>query len=339
MKQTKNPIWHLAALVVLFWLLPSAEVTSAQTKVSIVYPGAVGAWVIPLLIAQEQGLLTKHGIEVRLVSVSGATVPRLTEEVPFGYIGAPAALLQAAGGTDLKILAFFDTARLSGHVVARPDIKKPEELRGKRFGVRVIGAAQWIHTILALEQLGLDPKRDNISTLAIGDEPQIVRALETGAIDAAVLSQAQSRQLKAKGFSVLLDLDRANIYGAQSALVVTTSYLQQHPDVIGNVLTALVEATAFSLDPTNKPTVLSTIMKVFNLIDVDAAERGYKSVADLKRKPYPAIERLKGVQKVMAIHDAKVLDVRVEDLLEDRFVRKLDESGVIDRLYSTYGVK
>ncbi len=339
MKQTKQSTWHLAALVILFWLLPRAEVASAQSKVHIVYPGAVGAWVVPLLMAQAQGLFSKHGIEARLVSVSGATVPRLTEEVPLGCIGGPAALLQAAGGTDLKILGSFDTARLSGHVVARSDITKPEELRGKRFGVRVIGAAQWIHTMLALEHLGLDPKRDNISTLAIGDETQIVRALETGAIDAAVLSQAQSRQLTAKGFSVLADLSSANIYGAPSALVVTTSYLRQHPEVIGNVLTALVDATAFSLAPTHKPTVLRTITQLFNLTDPDAAERSYKSLTALNRKPYPASERLKAVQNVMAIHDPKVLDVRVEELIEDRFVRKLDESGMIDRLYGTYGVR
>jgi hypothetical protein len=41
----------------------------------------------------------------------------------------------------------------------------------------------------------------------------------------------------------------------------------------------------------------------------------------------------------MALHEPKVLDLRVEDLIEDRFVRKLDETGVIDRLYSTDGVK
>jgi ABC-type nitrate/sulfonate/bicarbonate transport system substrate-binding protein len=112
-------------------------------------------------------------------------------------------------------------------VVARPEIRRPEELRGKRFGVRALGAALWIQTILALEYMALDLKRDNISTLAIGDSPQIVRALEAGTIDAAVLSAAQSRQLRAKGFSVLLDLYPANIYVPLNALAVTATYLQR----------------------------------------------------------------------------------------------------------------
>jgi ABC-type nitrate/sulfonate/bicarbonate transport system substrate-binding protein len=191
-----NSVWHVAGFVVLVGLSVGAEVASAQVRINLLHVGAV----LPLSIAQEQGLFTKHGVEVRLVLVPAPNVPRLAEENPFGYIGAPGVLLRAAEGTDVKIVGSFSTDRVTGHVVARPDIKKPEELRGKRVGVRALGAGLWIQTILALEHLGLDPTRDNISTLAIGDPPQIVQALEAGTIDAAVLPAAQSRQLKAKGF-------------------------------------------------------------------------------------------------------------------------------------------
>lgn len=339
MKQTKtNSVWHLAVLAALVWIMPGAQVASAQIRINLLHTGGVSG--IPLSIAQEQGLFTKHGVEVQLVFVPGSDVPLLTAENPFGFIGAPAAILRAAGGTDLKILGSFNTARISSHVVARPDIKKSEELRGKRFGVRVIGAGVWIQTIVALEHLGLNPKRDNISILAIGTETQIARALEAGTIDAAVLSPSQSRQLRTKGFSALVDLYPANIYGFQNALAVTATYLQQSSDVVEKVVTALIEGTAFSLSPTNKSTVLNTIMKTFKITDPVAAEEGYQQfLLGSVRKPYPSVERLRNMQRIMAIHDPKVLNVRVEDLVEDRFVRKLDESGVIDRLYSTYGVK
>jgi hypothetical protein len=59
----------------------------------------------------------------------------------------------------------------------------------------------------------------------------------------------------------------------------------------------------------------------------------------VNRKPYGSVAAMQNVQRVMALNDPKVLNVKVEDLVEDRFVRKLDESGVIDRLYSAYGVK
>jgi ABC-type nitrate/sulfonate/bicarbonate transport system substrate-binding protein len=126
--------------------------------------GAVGLGAIPLSIAQHEGLFRRHGVDVDLVPVPGTRVPQVTTENPLGYIGAPAAVMRAAEGTDLKILASFDSGRLSNHLVARPDVKTPADLCGKRLGARVKGAALWIHSIVALEQLSLDPKCDAVSS-------------------------------------------------------------------------------------------------------------------------------------------------------------------------------
>ncbi len=335
-RATMKSIGHVAGLAVLVWLSAGAEVASAQVRINLLQVGTV----LPLSIAQEQGLFTKHGVDVRLVLVSGPEVTRLTAENPLGYIGAPAVLLRAAEGTDLKIVGSFSTDRATGQFVARPDIKRPEELRGKRVGVRALGAGLWIQTILALEHLGLDPKRDNISTLAIGDPPQIVRALEAGTIDAAVLPVAQSHQLNAKGFSVLLDLYSANIHVPVNALAVTAPYLQQSPHVVEKVVAALIESIAFGVSPANKPTVLNTIMKTFTVTDPVATEDSYQRfLRATVRVPYPSVDRLRDMQRIMARHDPTVLTVKIEDLVDDRLVRKLDESGVVDRLYSTYGVK
>ncbi len=312
------------------------QAARAQVRINISHPGPVSAASILLPIAQEQGLFAKYSVEVRLIL---RLPPLVGKESELGFVGAPAALQQVAQGTDLKILGAFSTGRISSHLMTRPEVKNPEDLRGKRFGVGAIGAGAWIHTILALEHLGLNSKRDNISILSVGDQTKIAKALEDGTIDAAMLTPAQSGQMKSKGFWVLLDMYSVNSYGPQIVLVTTGAYLQQHPDVVEKVAIALVEAMAFSLAPTNKPTVLRTIMKEFDLTDLAAAERGYEDLRDLNRKPYPSVERLRNMQRIMSLHDPKVLSLKVEDLIEDRFVRKLDESGTIDRLYSSYGVK
>ena len=302
--------------------------------------GAVGLGVIPLSIAHQQGLFKKHGVDVHLVPVPGTQVPKLTTENPFGYIGAPAAVMRAAEGTALKILASFDNGRLSNHLVARPDIKKPEDLCGKRLGARVTGAALWIHSILALEQLGLDPNRDNISILPIGDPAQIAQALESGNIDAAVLSRAQSRQLSAKGYSILLDLYPANVYGAQDALIVTTAFLQEYPDTAERIISAMIEGAAFCLSTYQQSAVLQTIMTELKVTDSTAAKDSLHQLSlVLTRKPYPSLERLQNMQRIMSLHDPRVLEVEIGKLIDDSFVRKLDAGGFIDSIYDEYGIE
>ena len=301
--------------------------------------GAVGLGVIPLSIADQQGLFTKHGVDVRLVPVAGTQVPKVTTENPFGYIGAPAAIMRAAEGTDLKMLASFDNGRLSNHLVARPDIRTPEDLRGKRLGARVTGAALWIHSIIALEQLGLDSKRDNIKILEIGDPAQIAHALESGNIDAAVLSRAQSRQLSAKGYSVLLDLYPGNVYGAQDALIVTTAFRREYPDAAERIVSAMIEGAAFCLSTRQQSAVLQTIMTELRVTDSAAATESLHQLSlALTRKPYPSLERLRNMQRIMALHDSRVLEVEIDKLIDDSLVRKLEDSGFIDSIYGEYGV-
>ena len=48
---------------------------------------------------------------------------------------------------------------------------------------------------------------------------------------------------------------------------------------------------------------------------------------------------MQNLQRVIGLADPRVLNIRIKDLSDDRFVRKLDTSGVIDRLYERYGVR
>src|SRR5678816_537282 len=98
------------------------------------------------------------------------------------------------------------TSRFNHDVVARPGITKPQDLRGKRFGVQSIGGGMWMRAMLALEHLGLEPERDGIQVLVVGDQTILLQALDTGTIDVATLDKVFTTILKQKGFSVLLDM-------------------------------------------------------------------------------------------------------------------------------------
>ena len=106
----------------------------AMKDVSIAYAEATGSFLVLLAIAEQQGFFQKYGVNVRSVAVRGATIPRLTADMPLGMIGEPAALLQAAEGADLRLVASFSDIKLSGHLVARPGIKTPADLSRQAIG-------------------------------------------------------------------------------------------------------------------------------------------------------------------------------------------------------------
>ena len=200
--------------------------------------------------------------------------------------------------------------------------------------MRVLGAGIWILTILALEQLGLSPERDGIKAIPTGSPGEIIRALECGAIDAALVTVAQSRDLQAKGYTALLRDYPAGISAYGGCLAATADYMVAHPDVVQAVTTALTEALAFSLAEKNSDALMEAFRTSLNISDADGI---LSNLRELRPQPYPSCAALKKMQSIMAMHDPRVATVDVETLIDDRFVRALDESGAIARLYAAYG--
>ena len=121
-------------------------------------------------------------------------------------------------------------------------------------------------------------------------------------------------------------------------IVSTRAYIAEQPGTVENILKALLESLAYVLSPKNQPSVLELIMKRLRISDMAPVEEGYQDLlANMARKPYPAIDGLRNVQRLTKAQNPRIADVNVEDLVDSRFIRKLDESGFIDRLYGTSG--
>jgi hypothetical protein len=73
--------------------------------------------------------------------------------------------------------------------------------------------------------------------------------------------------------------------------------------------------------------------------DAAAAEEGYQDLLrGMERKPIPTVESLIHVQRLMKLQNPKIGDVKLDDLNDGRIIRKIDESGFIDRAYAAQGV-
>src|SRR6266511_5265563 len=256
--------------------LKSLDAASGPPK-SIVAHAAVNARVLPLWVAKDQGFFSKYGVPAETIFIRQAPtlVAALTSgDIQIGYTGGTAVLGAAASGSDLKILAAF-TNRVTYDVVARKGIKSPEDLRGKKFGIQSIGGTVWMGAILALEHLGLEPERDKISILAVGDQNILSQALEAGTIDATVLDGVQSRRLAALGFPTLVDLNKYNLPILSSGFVMREPNIQKNPQLAENLLKAVIEGAAFSLSLSQKPNTLKILQKYLKVSEKDA-EEGYR---------------------------------------------------------------
>jgi len=311
-----------------------------QTKVKISH-SSMSPRVAPVWVAQDQRLFTKYGIDPEIIYVRTApimTASMATGEIQIGYTGGTAVLGAAVGGADLKQLATF-TNRVTYDLVARPEIKSPDDLRGKRFGVQSLGGTHWMAAILGLERLGLEPVRDKINILVVGVQSVLAQALAGGTIDATVLDGFASRPLQETGFSVLAQFSKVDLPLAFAGVVARNEYIDKNPSVIEGVLKAMLEGSAHALSPNNKPSTLASLKRRLRIGDRQTEEAYNDMLIALERKPYPSVLGLHNIQRLLKRLNPKVGKINIEDLIEDRFLRALDQSGFIDKVLGSYGVR
>ena len=320
---------------------PESQAASVQNRVVISHSG-MNARYAHLWMAQERGFFAKYGMDTDVIFVRTGPIQVASVasgDVQIGYAPGVTVLGAAAEGARLKIIAGFNN-RITHDLVGRPGMKSMEDLRGKRFGIQSIGGSLWLSAMLGLEKFGLDPGRDDIKILVLGDQTVLTQALETGTIDVAPLDTVFSRRLNEKGFPILAELYGMDIPALGNVVMGTQSYLEQHPEVAEGILRGLIESLAFSLSPANKSMTLKTLMKRLKITDPSIAEQGYVDFAKtVDRRPYPSLDGLRNIQRLMKPRNPKVEKVRPEDVIDDRILRKLDESGFITDMYVKYGVK
>jgi NitT/TauT family transport system substrate-binding protein len=323
-----------------FMWSPPAFGAAAPGKIILGY-AAPGARALPFWVAQELGLFNKYGVDVEPVFIRGAPIlvaGLASGDIHVGSTGGSATLAAVAGGQDLKIIATFGS-RNTFDLISQPNLKRPEDLRGKRIGLTSIGGTTWMALLLWLEHFGLDVQRDKMQLQPTGEQALTVQALEAGVVNAAILDGIFSSRIKPKGFNVLGEFSELKHQFVSQALVVQRSLLQQRADMLENLLKAEIEGLAYVLAPKNKPAVIKTLMRRMKTT-AGPAEEGYLDLLrGMDRKPFPTVESLVHVQRLMKAQNPKIGSVNLEDLNDARLIKKLDDSGFIDKAFAAQGMK
>lgn len=285
-----------------------------------------------LFVAKDHGIFQKHGIDPHVVHVRSGQVgiSALTAgESQFHAGSATGTSIGAmAGGLDLVFIAGLIN-RLDGAFVVNPEIRSPSDLKGKNIGVQSIGGGVWMFTMLAFEHWGLIPERDNIRFRIIGDQAVTAQAITTGAIDGAYLGYTFGSILEKQGYRVLADLAKLGIPYQGLGILARRSYVDRSPDIAERALRATVETIAFVQNPANRSAVMRSLARGLRLQKVEDAEGGYEMMKGLfDRRIYPNADGLRNVLRLLGRTNESIRRLKVEDIIDDRIVRKLEREGI-----------
>ncbi len=314
-------------------LLYSATPLSAAqllTKV-IMTTGSFSEREAAMYVAQDYGFFRRHGLELTFVQVRSGPIGMAalaSGESQFHEGSATGAVLgSAAEGTDLVFVAGMIN-KLIGNIMASPKIKSPADLKGKMIGVTSASGGSWMFVTLALEYWGLDAKRDGITFRILGNESVRSQALVNDAIAATHLGYTFAGPLKARGFTNLADLAQLPIPFQSTGVMTTKRFINTSPDVVENVLRGIVDSMAFIAQPENKPAVLKSLAKGLRLAKVEQAVEGYESLPRLyERRIFPRVDGIRNVIRLLGATNEKIRKLKAEDLVDERFVRKLEKEG------------
>jgi NitT/TauT family transport system substrate-binding protein len=317
----------VASLLLVSILLRDAE--AAELPLVRIAHGAFSEKVAVLWIGAEQGLFRKHGVNIEVINIRSGpqTMAALVSgDIQVAYTIPGSVVSAASSGLDVAFFAGI-VNKADGDFIAVPSVRSAEDLKGKRIGVQSIGGGVWSMAMLAIEHLGLEPSRDRMTVMIVGDSPVLAQSLESGGIEATYLNYTHSRALKEKGFPVLLDLGKAPIPYQGLAAATRRSYLKQNPQIIDSLMRGFADTVAFIHKPANKEAVIKSLVKNLRLKSPQDAEIGYSALQWLYNLDIrPTIPGIQNMARVLALTNPKVRSVKSEDVVDDGPWQRLEKS-------------
>ena len=292
----------------------------------------------PLWVARDKKIFDKYGLDVQLIFVSGGTLA--TQMLAAGEIqiaaSAPAALVSLIAGGE-KIAMFLGLSNTSPFtLVTQPSIKRAADLKGRKLGTARFGGSSHISALIALEHLGLDPKRDNIIILQTGLDPERMAALEQKGLDGAMLQRLPTKIMLGKGYTSLLNLNQAKIPYQNTVLAARKDFLAARPKVVENFTRAVVEGYAYVFNKENKQGVKEVIAKNLRLSNAAEAEDFYREAQEeLDRRPYPTLEGTRTVIKYVTEQNPKAASVKAEETIDSSWLKQLENEGFFEKVYGS----
>ena len=287
-------------------------------------------------IAEDKGLFKKYGIDPEVILIGGASAGGVSSliagDVQF-LAGAGGAVVSAGlNGADVVMIASIVNRGVQ-RVMARSDIRKAEELRGKRIGITRLGAASHLVLLMMLRAWGMTAA--DVQTMQIGSSPAMMAALEKGGIDAAVLTEPTFFFAEDQGYRVLADLADMDIYYLHSMIDTTRGYIRTHRDVALRFLRGYIEGIAFFKN--NRKESIEVLAKKLRTAPSQTKylERSHAlySSGYFENTPYVSLRGVNTLLEFLGKDNPKARTADPRSFIDNSLVKELDDAGFIKKLH------
>jgi ABC-type nitrate/sulfonate/bicarbonate transport system substrate-binding protein len=238
--------------------------------------------------------------------------------------------------------------RIDHRLVVHPDsgINSVKDLRGKK--VLTAGSHPALNDWLFLKQNGLDVDKDEVEivnrsrikkgemdeeegfTPPPGERWELVK---DRTVDATFLTPPKCDFAEKAGLKVIKVDPLPMIHF--TSLSTSQKFVDKHPDIVERFLKGLLEGIAFfKTRPEESIKIIRERHTTEGVLDHEKAEKVYRELANvLEPKLYPSMAALSNVYQEALRQDPDAAKVNPLELWNLYPLRRVDESGFIDRLY------
>lgn len=312
----------------------SVSPAQAQNRFRAVSGGFGTAVHAVLWVGYEKKIFQKYGLDLEYLAIENGTVSMqtlLANETQAAFTTGALAVTANLQGGDATIIA-GGMNFIPNKLVTRPEIKRPEDLKGKRIAISRYGSASDYATQLALEKLNVNPK--DVTINQVGGNSTRFSAIVGGTIHATLLAEPLTTiALRDHKMNSLIDLAESGVPFPQNAFLVRRSYLESNRSRLVNFMKGVIEC--YFILKNDKPLAIQMIKKYTRVNDEDAAI-GYDYYLAKYGDGVMVMPDRRGVEFILgqvAKENAKAKGQTVESLrlLDSSVLDEIRKSGFIDK--------
>ena len=313
-----------ALIAILITLIAISAIPAApQTPVRINWTAVTGAQ-SGMFMAKQEGLFKKNGLDVELIHIPSSSrgiQAILAGEIAFSFMDGSNAAQATLKGANIVLIAGA-TNRQVFSLMAKPELKKITELKGKKVGITRVGSSTHTSALYALSSAGLKPA--DVQLLPLLEVPNIFTALAAGQIEAGVVSPPTNARAKKAGFVELMNIAKEGPEFVSVAVGTSRAYIKANEDIVRRVVRAYAEGV--QIFKTNKAAGMKMIENQLKVKEVEIQEDTYSQFREyLEFPPYVSRKAMETVLTDIAANDPAAKGAKPDDFIDMRFVAELDK--------------